>query len=474
MSGTDTAQSSAQVDPAYRRKPPTALLDQIEQLQRDGLLLLDHLTKRPGRRFTQSETTIPTENDDKAKAGQPTDAVSPQAVAANALSFAANALSQAASARNAAGQGVEIEDLSLKPLTLSPKEVADEEHGLRNLVLLVDTLARMADPVTPTTIENSRRRWSKCHDGLILLVLIIAFAFSVALLWRVDEARALITQVQQAQQAANQVYSRLRLLKPEEHFISRTGAAQSNEAQTAILFYALCDIDTNIPHLAPKSPEAVGLCSELAQRKKQENMLFGRLGDWNCSLTRDVATFWIAPLIGGRRADVEPRTAINYEPCTDRSAATACSNSTDCVARDQAKRQETLRDWQNSEFRATAMLSLLGNHLLPALLALLGACTYLLRLRFRQRIQSTLEHLGWAGVARLLMPTVLGGLISVVWSPGNVLNPTNVTIQDLSLSLTLIAFLLGYAFDPALEWLEGKIRETFLKLNGETKEVKVQ
>jgi len=55
-----------------------------------------------------------------------------------------------------------------------------------------------------------------------------------------------------------------------------------------------------------------------------------------------------------------------------------------------------------------------------------------------------------------------------------VINPATVTIQDLSLSLVFIAFVLGYAFDPVLEWLEGKIRETFLKLNGETKEVKVQ
>jgi predicted PurR-regulated permease PerM len=72
------------------------------------------------------------------------------------------------------------------------------------------------------------------------------------------------------------------------------------------------------------------------------------------------------------------------------------------------------------------------------------------------------------------MPAALGGLLSVVWNTGDVINPATVTIQDLSLSLAFIAFLLGYAFDPVLEWLEGKIRETFLKLNGETKEVKVK
>lgn len=83
--------------------------------------------------------------------------------------------------------------------------------------------------------------------------------------------------------------------------------------------------------------------------------------------------------------------------------------------------------------------------------------------------------MGYAGTfARLLMPAAMGGLLSVVWSGGDVINPTTVTISDLSLSLTFMAFLLGYAFDPVLEWLEGKIRETFLKLNGETKEVKVQ
>ena len=51
MSEVSVTLPNYELDPAYRRKPPIALLHQIEQFQRDGLLLLDHLTKRTERRF---------------------------------------------------------------------------------------------------------------------------------------------------------------------------------------------------------------------------------------------------------------------------------------------------------------------------------------------------------------------------------------------------------------------------------------
>ncbi|MCA3397011.1 MAG: hypothetical protein INF85_15375, partial [Roseomonas sp.] len=230
MSGTDTAQSGAQVDPAYRRKPPTALLDQIEQLQRDGLLLLDHLTKRSGRRFTQSDTIVPKADQDNAKGGQPPAPGSPQGAPGPAAPQAAPAPAapQAMPAQASAAPRDKIDDLSLEPLTLSPKEVADKKHGegLRDLVLLVDALARMADPVTPTTIRNSRNGFLKSLDLLILAILLICFSVSIALLWRADEARNLVTQLRQTQTAANDVYARLRLLTAAEHFAMECGGAK--------------------------------------------------------------------------------------------------------------------------------------------------------------------------------------------------------------------------------------------------------
>jgi hypothetical protein len=105
----------------------------------------------------------------------------------------------------------------------------------------------------------------------------------------------------------------------------------------------------------------------------------------------------------------------------------------------------------------------MANHILPALLALLGASIYLLRLRQRQKLQSTLEDAGLATFARLLMPVALGGLLGLVWTGGgDVINPNSLTVQNITFSLPLTAFALGYAFDPILEWAETKIRQTLM------------
>ena len=99
----------------------------------------------------------------------------------------------------------------------------------------------------------------------------------------------------------------------------------------------------------------------------------------------------------------------------------------------------------------------------PLILVIIHYNIYLLRLRQRQKAQSTLEDVGWATFARFLMPFALGGLLGLVWTGGDdVINPNSITLQNISFSLPLFAFALGYAFDPILEWLENKIRETLM------------
>ncbi|MFM7303559.1 MAG: hypothetical protein ACKO4X_09575 [Alphaproteobacteria bacterium] len=118
------------------------------------------------------------------------------------------------------------------------------------------------------------------------------------------------------------------------------------------------------------------------------------------------------------------------------------------------------------------VLTLMANHILPGLLALLGASIYLLRLRQRQKARSILEDASIAGLARLFMPAALGGLLGLVWTGGgDVINPNSLTLQNITVSLPLTAFVLGYAFDPILEWLENKIRETLMGKQPETRSV---
>lgn len=540
MSGTEAASAIDHVDPAYKRKPQLRLLRQIEQLQEDGLLLLDYLTKRPGRRFVRSDTSPPTAQPNNNSAPVPSAAGSPQGTpdASTPQPTPAPAAPQVAPTQAAGPGNAEIDDLPLEPLTLPPFQIAEKTHGLRDLVLLVDALARLAHPVTPRTIRNSRSKRFNWQDLLILLVLAACFVLSIAMLWRADEARSLVTQLRQTQNAANEVFGRLRLLDAQRNFDIECGGAtricspsapkQTNgeappaappsgatspaspntsgqsQADPRLQYLPFCFPGTDgqgrenkTPFLSPRTREAEGLCSTLAQHQLREQILFGRLQAWNCSLSEDspqgfILSLLAKPISAGPRFDfagcrepppASPKETSQSPSCQGhaapgttggQAAAPACQNETSPTAREDGASNQLISDWRRSEFRTIAILSLITKHLLPALLALVGACTYLLRLRYRQRSESLLEDLGWGAFARLLMPAALGGLLSVVWNTGDVINPATVTIQDLSLSLAFIAFLLGYAFDPVLEWLEGKIRETFLKLNGETKDVKVQ
>jgi hypothetical protein len=417
MSGASVITPNYQLDPAYTRRPPIALLQQIEQLQRDGLLLLDHLTKRSERVFVVASGDKKPVADDGSKAG--------------------------------------IAGLSLEPLRQSPEDIAKVENGLRNLALLIDELSRLAAPVTPRTIRNSQQGWLGPFDLALLAVLVVTMFLSVAVFWRVDEARSLINQTRQAQAAANEIYGRLNLLDRKAQF-ERVPAEKEPENS---LKGALCNLDDVKPHYVPIAPEAEGLCSGLAQQKAREAILFDRLRTWNCNLTRDWATRWIIwPLVSGTQDDRDAR-ALDYGACK-------------ALSTEDVSKGSSTYHWQRSERRTVTVLTLIANHILPGLLALLGASIYLLRVRQRQKARSLLEDASIAGLARLFMPAALGGLLGLVWTGGgDVINPNSLTLQNITVSLPLTAFVLGYAFDPILEWLENKIRETLMGKQPETRTV---
>lgn len=413
MSGASVITPNYQLDPSYTRRPPIALLEQIEQLQRDGLLLLDHLTKRSERVFVVAGSDTKGAAEDGTKPG--------------------------------------IAGLSFEPLRQSPEDIASAENGLRNLALLVDELSRLAAPVTPRTIRNSRQGFLGPFDLLLVVLLLITLFFSVAIFWRVDEARSLINQTRQAQAAANEIYGRLNLLDRKAQFERVPGDKEPENS----LKGALCNLDDEKPYYVPIAPEAEGLCSGLAQQKTRETILFARLRTWNCNLTQDLATRWIIwPLVSGSQ-DESDATALDYGACKALSAEGSPAYH-----------------WQRSERRTVTVLTLMANHILPGLLALLGASIYLLRLRQRQKARSILEDASIAGLARLFMPAALGGLLGLVWTGGgDVINPNSLTLQNITVSLPLTAFVLGYAFDPILEWLENKIRETLMGKQPETRSV---
>ena len=258
----------APVDPAYARKPQKALLHRIEKMQGDALLLLDHLAKRPERRFSLGVVTE-----------QP-------------------------------GTGAEDKwsSISLEPLMKTPAEIAGDPKQFRELVQLLDEVARRATPATPQTILQSNTPFSWA-DFLLVAAMLLAFLVSIAGLLRVDEGRKLVQDTRAVQAAAQDSYRKLSILKPEDHFVIclsgpalmvQIGGQMAPGFSEGVCFprsIGFGDLTDSIyceqggggkassPYLKPMSREALSLCSELSQHKVREQILFARMNGLNCELT---------------------------------------------------------------------------------------------------------------------------------------------------------------------------------------------
>ena len=188
MSGSAINPPNYTIDPAYDRSPSTLLLEHIAELQKDGLLLLDHLAKRPTRRFTQ----------DGGTGGQP------QGAAGNQL-------------QAKAGNGSDL-NISIEPLQLSAAQVAESKEKFRELVCLVDELARLAYPATPRTIEKSRARHG-LSDYTLLLLMIGALLLAVIGIWKADEGRKLVVDARAIQVQIQPTFASLALLETSKHCV---------------------------------------------------------------------------------------------------------------------------------------------------------------------------------------------------------------------------------------------------------------
>jgi hypothetical protein len=391
----------APVDAAYARKPQKALLHRIEQMQGDALLLLDHLAKRPERRFY-------VESEDKWKS------------------------------------------ISLEPLMKTPAEIADDPEQFRELVRLLDELARHASPATPQTILKSSKAFNGA-DYLLLAAMFLAFVVSIAGLLRVDEGRKLVQDTRAVQAAAQDSYRKLSMLKPEDHFlICLSGPARMVQigGQMAPGFSeGVCfprstgfgDLTDAIyceqggggkaasTYLKPMSREALSLCSELSQHKVREQILFARMNGWNCELTE-----WrpVRSLLSLRIGAAESRSK-------DRSDTVHLAQYSNCAMGSSKLLVDHLsplnQHWERSEFRLLPLMHLINQHILPAGLALLGAATSLSLFRYQQRKESVLWDNVFITFTKLMIPTTIGALLGLLWSsPIDAINAKELKIGEFS------------------------------------------
>lgn len=108
-------------------------------------------------------------------------------------------------------------------------------------------------------------------------------------------------------------------------------------------------------------------------------------------------------------------------------------------------------EWASSELRASAVMAGFTGFVLPMLLGLLGAFTYVYRDLDRRVRTATLEP-GDAlhGTLRMLLGMILGGLLGVLWTNGQ-----PIQLEGVTLSLTALAFFVGYGVEVVFKILDG-------------------
>ncbi len=469
-----------ELDPDYTRFPAPALLDQIQQFQRDGLLLLDHLAKRPARRFAVDGQAV------KQPDGEET------------------------------GSDLRI---SVHPLQLPAAQIAQEETTFRDLIILIDTLSRRAYPATPETIRNSRKKIAG-SDILLLILMLVGLVFAVSALWRVDEGRKLVSDTRLVQSQAKTTYTNLFRANIADFIVYKcTKEEQGSEekcnpdpsyspnasSEAGIRHsYPYCwpDEGKNYPkyYLQPSSAGTKNLCGQLGEQKVRESLSFARLYGWNCEIAK-------APLVGnlflrlsGGQPSVPPThgdenpvsTNANRNTTMATAAVAGVAPSPDTANKDKEGKASDPKtsafyyngcgdvisannttegsspehDWRRSELRAVPVLHLLSHHLLPGGLALLGASVSLLLSRYRARNAETLRD-GWlATTVLVVMPTALGSLIGIVWGGApDTLNADQIKVGEFSFGVGAIAFFIGFIFEDFLNWLKRALVTT-LENNG--------
>jgi hypothetical protein len=105
---------------------------------------------------------------------------------------------------------------------------------------------------------------------------------------------------------------------------------------------------------------------------------------------------------------------------------------------------------QSTEQRTTLMMAGLTGFVLPMLLGLLGACTYVYRDFDNALPAFTLkESDGIGAILRLVLGVILGGLTGLVWT-----NSQPIHLQGVTLSLGAVAFVVGFSVETVFRTLE--------------------
>jgi hypothetical protein len=338
------------------------------------------------------------------------------------------------------------------------------------LAALVDELSRRAAPASVSTIRLTsaylrvaveggeppepvvaRARRLKRMMSLIVVAASVATVLSVLLLAHVDDGRRAMQQLGAVRAEIAALDGDLAKLPPGDWAERRGGAggaaAAAGPQEGRAPFLPFCAPRWNArfeaqsgeapgaarPPVAlaawrePASAASQSLCARRDQLLLREDLVFMRLADWNCR-TSNVPTPWrmVWPAEGAERC------------------------GTPAVPLPDTVRPEW---WQRTEVRAAASISVLTGFVLPLLLGCVGGCAYALR-RLDQKLSDwTLEvRDGSHSLLRVLLATMLGGLLGVVWS-----GDQPVQLGGFALTLAAAAFFVGFALEVVFTVIEAMV-----------------
>jgi hypothetical protein len=409
------------VNPSLPAAPVAALstdaqsaIDYIRDLQRDGRLLLRHVARRVDRPL--GAALLPGHTAAAVDAGG---ATAPSVLIADPASVVADRVLMEALAAT-------VDELSRRaaPATVST-------------IRLTSAYLRVAiEGGEPSAPVVARARRLRRMMRFIISIAFVATVLSVLLLAHVDDGRRAVQQLGEVRQDIATLYSELAKL-PDTALVTRHGAAPGpaeaaadSEFQGFLPFCSSTEPGpVQVPARGERGARAQALCSQVSEASKRQAVVFLRLAAWNCR-THRIVTLW--GLIGVASAD---------------------GNSCGSIPTGHEDKIVTVRDWHRTEIRTAGSISVLTGFVLPLLLGCVGGCAYALRRLDQKLSEWTLEvRDGSHSLLRVLLATMLGGLLGVVWS-----GDQPVQLGGFALTLAAAAFFVGFALEVVFTVIEAMV-----------------
>ncbi|MGK7871158.1 hypothetical protein [Falsiroseomonas sp. E2-1-a20] len=338
----------------------------------------------------------------------------------------------------------------LQVLTGDPTCIASNPTQFATLTTTVDALSHEAAPATANSIRLTsaylrsagegeelsdevkvRVRWLRAAIYGLTLLFVVAVLGSIGLLAYVDNGRRAMQQLLGTHVEIRIMEGELAELPPGAWMPARASDAEGR-------YRPMCpqaDGSGLAPADTAEGARADALCSQLGQALLRNQLVMMRLTRWNnlsCGL----------PL---------------FDPCT--------------VPQGEQKiyEQPLQHHWERTELRTASFISTLTGFVLPLMMGFIGGAAYVLRRLDNKLSENTLEvRDGWHSVLRVLLATMLGGLLGVVWS-----GDEPVQLGGFALTLAAAAFFVGFALEAVFTVIEAMMEGFAVIVNGVASKLRV-